>query len=157
MTKNIPDPPYEGGCQCGNVRYRVTAKPLSVYTCSCTECQRQAGGAFNMSMLVPMDGLEILKGELETTQRTADSGNKVTGFFCTGCGNRIYHQRENAEVYTLRPGTLDDTKWLNPVAMVWTSSKQAWVQIPEGMRTYEKQPEKFSDLMELYATDQSDA
>jgi hypothetical protein len=30
-----------GGCQCGVIRYEITSFPLLLYTCNCTECQRQ--------------------------------------------------------------------------------------------------------------------
>jgi len=33
--------PLRGGCQCGAVRYEATTIPLTLYTCHCTECQRQ--------------------------------------------------------------------------------------------------------------------
>lgn len=44
--------PYTGGCQCGSVRYVLTSEPLRVAACHCTECQRQSGSAFGMSMSV---------------------------------------------------------------------------------------------------------
>jgi len=31
---------YEGGCQCGALRYRVAGDPVSVGICRCRECQR---------------------------------------------------------------------------------------------------------------------
>jgi hypothetical protein len=43
----------EGGCQCGRVRYRVEGEPLTLGICHCTECQRQSGSAFGMSMVTP--------------------------------------------------------------------------------------------------------
>lgn len=38
--------PYSGGCLCGALRYRVTAEPLTLYACHCTDCQRRTGTAF---------------------------------------------------------------------------------------------------------------
>lgn len=152
MAKNIPAPPYTGGCQCGGLRYQITAEPLTVYACSCTECQRQAGGAFNMSMIIPQSALEMIKGSPKQTERISDAGNRIFGYFCGDCGNRLYHRPERSDaIYVFRPGTLDDTSWLNPVAMVWTKSAQPWVQIPENMKTYEKGPEDFKELLDLWA------
>ena len=47
--------PLEGGCQCGAVRYAISAAPLTLYCCHCTECQAQSSSAFGMSMLVDYD------------------------------------------------------------------------------------------------------
>ena len=41
--------PCEGGCQCGEIRYRLTGAPLWLTVCHCNECKRQSGGAFGMS------------------------------------------------------------------------------------------------------------
>ena len=47
---------------------------------------------------------------------------------------------------TLRPGTLDDHSWLRPVAHIWTSSAQPWVEIPADVLRYENNPD---DVLEL--------
>jgi len=52
--------PLTGGCQCGTVRYQITAAPLAVYVCHCTECQRQSGSAFALSLAVPRDALAVV-------------------------------------------------------------------------------------------------
>ena len=47
--------PYTGGCQCGAVRYVLTAEPIRIGACHCKECQRQSGSAFGMFMPVKKD------------------------------------------------------------------------------------------------------
>jgi hypothetical protein len=44
------------------VRYQITAAPLAVYVCHCTECQRQSGSAFGLSLAVPRDALTVVDG-----------------------------------------------------------------------------------------------
>ena len=74
--------PYTGGCQCGSVSYVVTAEPIRVSACHCTECQRQSGSAFAMSMLLRKDSLTVT-GPTKQFTRIADSGNEVTCVFCS--------------------------------------------------------------------------
>ena len=50
--------PLSGGCQCGGVRYEIKAKPLTVYVCHCTECQRQSGSAFAQQLGDAMGEIE---------------------------------------------------------------------------------------------------
>jgi hypothetical protein len=130
----------EGGCQCGALRYRISGKPVALIACHCTECQRQSGSAFGMSLIVPRDSFEIT-GEPKVFTRTSDSGNRVDCAFCERCGTRIFHRPQRLpDTLNVKPGTLDDTSWLEPRAHVWTKSKQPWVPIPEGAKQIESQP-----------------
>ena len=49
-----------GGCQCGAIRYEITSFPLLLYTCNCTDCQRQTGSAFALNMPVRFRDFRIL-------------------------------------------------------------------------------------------------
>ncbi len=131
----------EGGCQCGAVRYRLEGEPVALVACHCTECQRQSGSAFGMSLIVPKHAFQLLSGEPKQFDRTADSGRSVECAFCPACGTRIYHEPSSRkDTLNIKPGTLDDTSWLSPALHVWTKSKQPWVLIPEGVRSFEGQP-----------------
>ncbi len=131
----------EGGCQCGALRYRLEGEPVALVACHCTECQRQSGSAFGMSLIVPKDAFQLLCGEPKRFARTADSGRSVECAFCPACGTRIHHEPTyRKDTLNIKPGTLDDTSWLSPALHVWTKSKQPWVPIPEGMRSLEGQP-----------------
>lgn len=131
----------EGGCQCGGIRYRIEADPIALVVCHCTECQRQSGSAFGMSLVVPKAAFRLLSGEPATFTRKADSGRDVVCAFCSRCGNRIYHAPTyTKETLNVKPGTLDDRSWLAPGAHVWTRSRQPWVPIPEGARCFDGQP-----------------
>jgi len=93
-VSNMPAP-YTGGCQCGAVRYVLTTEPIRLAACHCTECQRQSGSAFGMSMPVTNDSLSMT-GSTKQFTRIADSGGEVTGVFCPDCGVRIYHVLKSA-------------------------------------------------------------
>ena len=106
----------EGSCQCGEVQYQIKGEPLVLYRCHCTECQKQSGSGFGMSMWVRNDDFKILRGSLKHFQRTADSGGKMECFFCGNCGVRIFHKTLNIkqDFIVLKPGTLHNTKHFNP-------------------------------------------
>jgi hypothetical protein len=123
----------DGGCQCGSVRYRLESEPLGLAVCHCTECQRQSGSAFGMSLAISSDSFRLLSGELKTFTVICDSGRTKSCAFCPSCGTRIYHQ-VIAAAMSIKAGTLDDTSWLRPDAHYWTKRKQPWVSIPEGVR-----------------------
>ena len=131
--------PYTGGCQCGSVRYALTAEPIRVAACHCTECQRQSGSAFGMSMPVKKENLTIT-GQTKQFTRPADSGGQVTGVLCPECGVRIFHALKSApDALSLKPGTLDGTSWLRPSTFIWMKSAQGWVPVPGGVKALEGQ------------------
>lgn len=132
---------HTGACQCGDVRYEVTGTSRRLIACHCTDCQRQSGSAFGMTMVVSESDFRLVQGELKTFMTTSDAGRGKLGAFCPRCGTRIYHKPEiRPGSVSIKPGTLDDTSWLKPDMHIWTSSRQPWVVIPEGVETHEKQP-----------------
>ncbi len=132
----------EGGCQCGALRYRLRGEALALTVCHCTECQRQSGSAFGMSLIVPTQSFQLLTGEPKIFSRSSDSGRLVHCAFCPTCGTRIYHSPEAMKgSVNIKPGTLDDTSWLEPGLHVWTKSRQPWFSIPEGIRSFDSQPQ----------------
>ena len=143
--------PMLGGCQCGAVRYEIRAEPLSVYACHCTECQRQSGSAFALSMPVARDSIAVVKGAPRSWRRTHESGRVIQCMFCADCGTRLYHNPEhNPKVTIVKPGTLDDAKTLHAVGHIWIRSAQPWVEIPADAVTYEAQPPDLARLIEAW-------
>jgi hypothetical protein len=141
---------YDGGCQCGKLRYRVVGAPLTLYACHCTECQKQSSSAFGMSLWVRRDALRLLAGKPMFWERPADSGGRVVCAFCPDCGTRVYHAASpDSETVSLKAGSLDDTSWLDPVGHVWTRSAQPWVEIDRSAPglVFEEQPANFEEFV----------
>ena len=131
----------QGGCQCGGIRYEVRGARGRVHVCHCTDCQRQSGSAFGMTLVVSVDDFRITRGRLKTFASKSDAGRAKLGAFCPDCGTRIYHKPEwRKGSVSVKPGTLDDTSQLTPHSHIWTTSKQPWVTIPEDVETHEKHP-----------------
>lgn len=129
-----------GGCQCGEIRYEIAGEPRRLLACHCKDCQRQSGSAFGMTLVVGESDFRILEGKVKTFSAQSDAGREKIGAFCPSCGTRIYHKLEwRPGAITIKPGTLDDTSWLEPKMHIWTRSKQPWVVIPEGAQIHEKQ------------------
>ncbi len=131
---------YEGGCQCGAVRYRVTGEPAIVYICHCTFCQVQSGSAFAMAMRVSAENFQLTRGELKSFVRQGENVNLACSF-CADCGTRIHHVPDSRpDLVSLKPGTLDDTGWLRPTVHFFARSAQPWVKIPDDAEVFEAMP-----------------
>lgn len=136
-----------GGCNCGEVRYIITRPPLTAYICHCHRCQKRTGSAFSMSIVVPADGLQIVKGKLIRTERRLESGTKNVSHICASCYSRTHTRREGGPTINVRAGTLDDTSMIRPVAQIWTGSAQPWALVSDGILSYVEQPTDYAPLL----------
>src|SRR5204863_2805666 len=66
--------PLTGGCQCGALRYDITAAPSMTYTCHCTDCQQLTSSAFSLAITVPDSTFRLTKGETRQVQAPAARG-----------------------------------------------------------------------------------
>lgn len=143
--------PLVGGCMCGALRYDVSAPPLMIYNCHCTNCQKISGSAFNTSVIVTEASFRFTRGEPASVEWTSDRGTTRYGLFCGACGSRIVNGgKPSTGVYSLRGGTLDDTRWLQPVGDTYTRSAQPWVQFVEGGLRAETLPPDFAPFVAAF-------
>ena len=131
-----------GGCQCGQVRYEVDiVPPYKLHVCHCKDCQRQSGAGFSVTFIIDEGAFRLMTGELATFTMKAQSGRDKSGAFCAVCGNRIYNMVDwRPGSVSIKPGTLDETDFLDPKRHIWTKSKQVWVTIPENAEVYDYGP-----------------
>jgi hypothetical protein len=147
MTEKATQPGMAGGCNCGQIRYVVTRPLLTAYICHCHRCQKRTGSAFSMSVVIPLDGLQMVAGEPLQTERRLESGAKSFSWVCPTCYSRTHTQREGSRTIYLRAGTLDDTSNIRPVAQFWTESAQPWALVADDILSYPQQPADFAPLL----------
>jgi hypothetical protein len=130
-----------GGCLCGAVRYEARWPPLMVATCSCKNCQKQAGSALSIIAVLPRDGLSVT-GELTTYNDHGETGNDVLRRFCGRCGSPVITDTPAAAeqgIIFIKAGTLDEASDLAPSVHYWTCSAQGWVVFPQSGERLAKQ------------------
>src|SRR5499427_4962134 len=115
--------PLIGGCQCGAVRYAISAEPETIYVCHCRECQRQSASAFGISVIVPAAAFILTQGDVRTWQRPTDSGRVLDCLFCTACGSRIRHMTPGETTVSVKGGSLDQPVNLTHAIHIWTSRR----------------------------------
>lgn len=124
----------EGGCTCGDVRYRMTRSPLFVHCCHCTWCQRETGAAFALNALIETSAIELLCGDPEPIVTPTGSGRGQTIVRCLLCKVAVWSHYDAAReaVAFVRVGTLDDPSVCPPDIHIFTSSKQPWLRLDGG-------------------------
>jgi len=129
----------EGGCACGEVRYRLTAAPMIVHACHCRDCQRATGSAFALNMWIERQFVEASGPEPASVRLTAGSGQPHDVFSCPACGTPLWSKYHAAPGDTLlvRAVTLDDPQAVKPDVHIFTRSKLSWLELPKDARAFE--------------------
>lgn len=126
--------PLEGGCACGEVRYRMKAPPMYVHCCHCRWCQRETGSAFVLNAMIEADRVEILQGAPAVVLTPSESGKGQKIARCPRCHVALWSNYAGAgdRIHFVRVGTLDDPDRLPPDIHIFTASKQPWFELPAG-------------------------
>ena len=139
----------EGGCRCGQVRFRVSGAPLITMACHCTGCQRMTASTFSLSALHPSQAFEILAGEPVLGGLRGSSRH----FFCPHCMSWLFTRFEGYDdLVNLRATMLDDAGDFAPFIESYTSEKLPWVGTGarHSFDTYPP-PERFPELLSGFA------
>lgn len=129
-----------GGCQCGAVRYAISAAIQQTYVCHCRECRRQSASAFGISVIVPASGFALTQGTTRTWRRPTDSGRMLDCMFCVACGSRIAHSTPGEATISVKGGSLDQPPDLAQAFHIWTSRKLPGVVIPHNASQFPEEP-----------------
>jgi hypothetical protein len=123
----------EGGCLCGELRFKTSDGPRRTVVCHCTFCQRLTGSAFAVWPVFAEADVSMSGDAQRYEHRSDESGRWIHLFFCQRCGTTVYSRwQEDKGELALLGGTFDETGWIGVDRHVWTRSRQRWVEIPAG-------------------------
>lgn len=128
---------FEGGCRCGNIRYRVSGVPQETAICHCEQCRRVTGslcfsgvGDFPANKILWEGGKPKLYLE-----------SPIRGWsFCPDCGSTIARQWLDDEITWLCIGTLDNPDIATPRYHMFTEEQISWFSVNDGLPRYPKYP-----------------
>jgi hypothetical protein len=122
--------PLTGGCNCGAVRFEVTAPLLGAVYCHCTRCQRRTGTAASANARAAPGSFRIVAGEERLRAwKPADGAEK---WFCGGCGSALFsRQPEDHSRVGVRLGAFDGDPGIRPSAHQFVAYAAPWEPIPD--------------------------
>ena len=125
---------FEGRCTCGELRYRMTSKPMFVHCCHCRWCQRETGTSFALNALIESDRVELLAGTPDVVDTPSNSGKGQKISRCPRCRVAVWSNYGGGgdKVRFIRVGTLAEPDRFPPDIHIYTMSKQPWVVLPPG-------------------------
>ena len=130
----------EGGCQCGQIRYRLATAPIFVNCCHCRQCQQLSGSAFAINAMIEADRVELI-GDGDAASGLEDREGAI---HCSACSTLLWalHPMFGEGILFVRAGTLDEGERLPPDAHFFIRSKHPWIILPEGVPQFETLPTK---------------
>ncbi|MBW2268090.1 MAG: GFA family protein [Deltaproteobacteria bacterium] len=143
---------FEGGCYCGNLRYRSEGEVLGRGQCHCRECQYSSGGSPNMIMAMPREGFTYTRGK-PTGHTRDDLDVAVTREFCAKCGTHVLIRvPPMPSMVMLRVGTLDEPDLFGmPDMAIFLCDKRIFHVVPEGVPTFDKEDDVTRGAVERWA------
>ncbi len=133
--------PLTGHCQCGAVRYRVTAPAQRFYHCHCAMCRRMHGSLFATYAVVEREHLVIDAGGEELASYESSPG--VHRKRCRNCACQLF----------LDVDWKPDVVWYSPATAeghpghaaeiechVFVGSKASWHEITDRLPRHEEFP-----------------
>ena len=80
----------EGGCLCGEIRFKPTSEPDYVAFCHCTSCRKSTGAPAVVYVTYQQKDVTFTKG----TRKKFASSKGVARTFCEICGTPISYEAE---------------------------------------------------------------
>jgi hypothetical protein len=129
---------FDGGCDCRTLRYRMTSEPLIVHCCHCRWCQRETGASFALNALIESDRVVLESGQPEVIHTPSQSGKGQKIHRCPSCKLAVWSNYPGGgDAFAfIRVGTLDNPDRFPPDVHIYTSTKQPWVVLPPGARSF---------------------
>jgi len=126
-TTQRPNINVTATCACGAIEMAVNGPVVSMFMCSCLDCQRATGTGHSSVALTPAAALSIA-GIPKTYDRPSDSGATFTRHFCPNCGTPLYGQSSRAPDIRMVPVGFfaGQNDWFAPNQLIFARSQQAW-------------------------------
>lgn len=131
----------EGGCFCGDIRFRASIDETRVGLCHCRDCQIFSGSAFRTAASAAPEDFVFTRGEPRIYTKTSDRGTKRHLAFCGTCGTHICALPDSdLQRVTIRLSSCDGFEQLTPAAEIFCQSRVAWLEPVAGARQFDTMP-----------------
>lgn len=136
--KSKPDLDKTGRCDCGANNVHVTGRPVSMFLCSCENCQRAGGAGHSAVVLFRAEDVKQ-RGALKSFSRPAASGATFTRHFCPECGTTLIAQSSRAPALRILPVGVfaGDNDWFKPNQLIFAREHQGWDLIDDALAHHE--------------------
>lgn len=105
---------YNGSCLCGSIKVALEGAPIESCACHCLDCQKSAGGPFQINITYSTAKVQVLDPEDYLKKYIVPGKNVESGFekhkyFCGNCGSPMLNRCmvHKGELTIIKAGILD--------------------------------------------------
>jgi hypothetical protein len=121
---------HEGGCLCGELRFRVTAPALDSGYCHCRMCQRNSGAPVVAWATFPAASFSWIAGMPDTFA----SSPHAKRHFCSHCGSYlVFVSSDFPGEVTVNTASFDDPDAYPPLKHIYTESRIGWFRTADAL------------------------
>jgi hypothetical protein len=130
----MPELDLTASCDCGAVTLSVHGRPISMFQCSCRNCQTLSGSGHSSVVLFPAESVRIT-GATKTFVRPAESGASFTRHFCPECATTVFAQSSRAPAFRIIPAGIfaGQNDWFEPNQLIFARSHPAWDLVADNL------------------------
>ena len=127
----------QGGCQCGAVRYRVSAAPIVTAICHCAMCRRANAAPAVAWAMFEQSQVTFIRNA-PTTYKSSPEAERG---FCSTCGTQISFTASYIPgLIDLTVGSLDHPEAVGPALHYWDSKRLPWVRFADDLPRHAEFP-----------------
>jgi hypothetical protein len=112
-----------GGCQCGAIRFALSAPPRKVSICHCRMCQKASGAPFASFADIENADFAWTRGKPAAFR----SSSIAERHFCAACGTPLSFRRLGGPSIEIMTGAFDRPDRVVPTRQYGTESRLGWV------------------------------
>ncbi len=146
-------PVLTGGCQCGAIRFAISAPPVRVSICHCRMCQKATGAPFASFADVEKSDFAWTKGKPAAFR----SSSIAERDFCSACGTPLSFRRIDGPRIEILTGSFDRPDRVVPTRQYGAESRLGWVvaiaNLPSQTTLQNYGPEKMNSIVSYQHAD----
>jgi hypothetical protein len=136
-----------GGCQCGAVRFALSAPPTKISICHCRMCQKATGAPFASFADIEHTDFAWTRGQPAAFRSSATAMRD----FCANCGTPLSFRRIDGPSIEIMTGAFDRPDLVVPTSQFGSESRLGWVvgiaNLPSQTTLQNYGPEKLASII----------
>lgn len=126
-----------GECNCGSIRFEISANLSDVFVCHCSICRRATGSNGIAVVVIENSDFRWIRGEDQVTSwEKPDADWQIS--FCRICGSPVPGTNDESRMFVPAGLITDGGDFLTVKHHIWVDSKAVWDEIGDSGRQHRK-------------------
>lgn len=130
----------EGGCLCGDVKYRLEGEVGGFQYCHCSRCRKFTGSAHAANVFVAPGNLQWIQGEDSVGKFMLEAEPAFPTAFCQRCGSSMPSMSSTGKFWVVPAGGLEGDPGIEPRRSIFWGSRAPWYRGVHDLPIHDEWP-----------------